>query len=56
MTSLLEIDCNKADGYAATLLGQWFKVPLTITLHGMEVSLSKMPERKKRMLTAFKRA
>lgn len=44
------------DGYAATLLGLWFKVPVTITLRGTEVPLSKMPERKKRMLTALKRA
>jgi len=44
------------DGYAATLLGLWFKVPVTITLRGTEVPLSKMPERKERMLTALKRA
>lgn len=44
------------DGYAATLLGQWFKVPVTITLRGTEVPLSRMPERKERMLTALKRA
>ena len=28
------------DGYAATLLGKWFKVPVTITLRGTEVPLS----------------
>ncbi len=44
------------DGYAATLLGLSFKVPVAITLRGTEVPLSKMPERKKRMLTALKRA
>ena len=44
------------DGYAATLLGQWLKIPVTITLRGTEVPLSKMPERKTRMLAALKNA
>jgi glycosyltransferase involved in cell wall biosynthesis len=44
------------DGYAATLLGKWLKVPISITLRGTEVPLSKMPERKKRMLIALKNA
>ena len=42
------------DGYAATLLGRWLKVPVTITLRGTEVPLSKLPGRKERMLTALK--
>ncbi|MDT8425650.1 MAG: glycosyltransferase [Methyloprofundus sp.] len=41
------------DGYAATLLGKWFKVPVTITLRGTEVPLAKMPGRKVRMLKAL---
>jgi glycosyltransferase involved in cell wall biosynthesis len=44
------------DGYAATLLGKWLKIPVTITLRGTEVPLSKMPGRKKRLLTALKNA
>jgi glycosyltransferase involved in cell wall biosynthesis len=44
------------DGYAATLLGKWLKMPVSITLRGTEVPLSKMPERKKRMLIALKNA
>jgi glycosyltransferase involved in cell wall biosynthesis len=44
------------DGYAATLLGKWLKVPVTITLRGTEVPLSKMPGRKSRLLIALKRA
>lgn len=44
------------DGYAATLLGKWLKTPVTITLRGTEVPLSKMEGRKKRMLTALKNA
>ncbi|MDD2658227.1 MAG: glycosyltransferase [Methylococcales bacterium] len=42
------------DGYAATLLGKWLKIPVTITLRGTEVPLSKMPGRKKRLMTALK--
>lgn len=44
------------DGYAATRLGQWLKVPVTITLRGTEVPLSKMPERRKRILKALLKA
>jgi teichuronic acid biosynthesis glycosyltransferase TuaC len=44
------------DGYAATLLGKWLKVPVTITLRGTEVPLSKMPGRKTRLLIALKNA
>jgi glycosyltransferase involved in cell wall biosynthesis len=41
------------DGYAATLLGKWFKVPVTITLRGTEVPLAKIQGRKIRMLKAI---
>ncbi len=44
------------DGYAATLLGKWLKIPVTITLRGTEVPLSKMSGRKTRMLAALKNA
>ena len=44
------------DGYAATLLSKWLKVPVTITLRGTEVPLSKLPGRKARMLDALKNA
>lgn len=44
------------DGYAASLLGRWFKVPVTITLRGTEVTLSKFPGRRKRILAALKNA
>ena len=44
------------DGYAATLLGKWLKIPVTITLRGTEVPLSKIPGRKARLLTALKNA
>jgi len=44
------------DGYAATLLGRWLNIPITITLRGTEVPLSKLSGRKERMLTALKNA
>jgi len=44
------------DGYAATLLGRWLKVPVTITLRGTEVPLSKLPGRKERLLMALEKA
>ncbi len=44
------------DGYAATLLGKWFQVPVTITLRGTEVPLAKMQGRKVRMLKAISNA
>jgi len=44
------------DGYAATRLGKWFKVAVTITLRGTEVPLSKMPARKKHMMQAINAA
>ena len=44
------------DGYAAVKLGQWFRVPVTITLRGTEIPLSRDPARRKRMIEALKRA
>ncbi len=41
------------EGYAAFLLGRWLKVPVTITLRGTEVPLSRDPGRKKRLLEAL---
>ncbi|MFZ5595319.1 MAG: glycosyltransferase [Pseudomonadota bacterium] len=44
------------DGDAATLLGKWLRVPVTITLRGTEVPLSRMPSRRRRMIWAMRRA
>ena len=44
------------DGYAATLLGRWLRVPVTITLRGTEVPLSRDPPRRRRIVTALRRA
>lgn len=44
------------DGDAATLLGKWFGKPVTITLRGTEVPLSRIASRRRRMLLALGRA
>jgi teichuronic acid biosynthesis glycosyltransferase TuaC len=44
------------DGYAATLLGRWLHVPVTITLRGTEVPLSRDPPRRRRIVKALQRA
>jgi len=54
--NLIDAHFAYPDGYAATLLGKWFNVPVTITLRGTEVPLSKMPARKDRMMRALENA
>jgi teichuronic acid biosynthesis glycosyltransferase TuaC len=44
------------DGYAATLLGRWLRVPVTITLRGTEVPLSRDPPRRRRIVWAIESA
>jgi len=44
------------DGYAATLLARWLKIPVTITLRGTEVPLSKLASRREKMLVALSNA
>lgn len=44
------------DGYAATLLGKWLHVPVTITLRGTEMPLSRHPARRRRIVAALARA
>lgn len=44
------------DGYAASLLGQWLKVPVTITLRGTEVPHSHDRKKRKRMITALQKS
>jgi glycosyltransferase involved in cell wall biosynthesis len=41
------------DGYAATLLGKWFGVPVTITLRGTEIPISRSLLRRRFMLKAL---
>ncbi|MCQ8117679.1 glycosyltransferase [Methylomonas rosea] len=51
--NLIDAHFAYPDGYAATLLGKFFKVPVTITLRGTEVPLSKIPSRRQRLLKAL---
>ena len=44
------------DGYAATLLGKWLKVAVTITVRGTEVPLAQDPARQRRILQALTQA
>ena len=44
------------EGYAATLLGRWLRVPVSITLRGTEVPLSRDPRRRLRIIAALQRA
>jgi glycosyltransferase involved in cell wall biosynthesis len=44
------------DGYGATLLGRWLRVPVTITLRGTEVPHSKDSVKRTKILLALSRA
>ncbi len=44
------------DGYAATLLGRWLAVPVTITMRGTEVPHCKEPLKRSKVLLALSRA
>ncbi|SFU46343.1 glycosyltransferase [Nitrosospira multiformis] len=44
------------DGYAATLLGKWFKVPVTITLRGTEARLCRNPVSRRLIFNALSQA
>jgi teichuronic acid biosynthesis glycosyltransferase TuaC len=44
------------EGYAATLLGRWLRVPVSITLRGTEVPLSRDRRRRRRIIEALQRA
>ena len=54
--NLIDAHFAYPDGYAATLLGRWLEVPVTITLRGTEVPLSRDPRRRRRMLKAVANA
>lgn len=44
------------DGYAATLLGKWLDLPVTITLRGTEVRHARITSLRKRMMAGLQRA
>ena len=51
--NLLDAHFAYPEGYAATLLGRWLGLPVTITLRGTEVPLARDPARRSRMLHAI---
>jgi glycosyltransferase involved in cell wall biosynthesis len=53
---LIDAHFGYPDGYAATLLGRWLGVPVTITLRGTEVRHAKDPSLAPRLRAALKRA
>ena len=53
---LLDAHFGYPDGYAATLLGRWLKVPVTITLRGTEVPHSENPRLRPLLVKALGRA
>jgi teichuronic acid biosynthesis glycosyltransferase TuaC len=44
------------EGYAATLLGRWLRIPVSITLRGTEVPLARDPRRRRRIIKALQSA
>lgn len=54
--NLIDAHFAYPDGYAATWLGCWLDVPVTITLRGTEVPLSRIAGRRKCLLKALQRA
>lgn len=53
---LIDAHFTFPDGDAATRLGRWFGVPVTITLRGTEVPQSRDPARRQRIIAALARA
>jgi teichuronic acid biosynthesis glycosyltransferase TuaC len=54
--NLIDAHFAYPEGYAATLLGKWLRVPVTITLRGTEVPLSYDPRRRRRIVAALQHA
>lgn len=54
--NLIDAHFAYPDGYAATLLGKWFRVPVTITLRGTEVRHSSRRHLRPLLLKALHRA
>lgn len=53
---LIDAHFGFPDGDAATLLGRWLKLPVTITLRGTEVPHARDPWRRRRLIKALSRA
>lgn len=54
--NLIDAHFAYPEGYAATLLGRWLRVPVTITMRGTEVPIARDPRRRRRMLRALSAA
>lgn len=54
--NLIDAHFAYPDGDAATLLGKWLRVPVTVTLRGTELPLARDPLRRRRMIKALRRA
>ena len=54
--NVLDAHFGYPDGYAATLLGKWLKVPVTITMRGTEVPHSKNSKLLPLLVNALRRA
>jgi teichuronic acid biosynthesis glycosyltransferase TuaC len=54
--TILDAHFAYPDGYAATLIGKWLRIPVTITLRGTEVAQARSRLRRRLMLRALKRA
>ncbi len=53
--SIIDAHFAYPEGYAATLLGQWLQIPVTITLRGTEVPMSRT-SRRRQIYVALQRA
>jgi len=53
---IIDAHFSYPDGYAATLLGKWLRVPVTITMRGTETRHAKDPALRPRLITALTRA
>ena len=53
---ILDAHFGYPDGYAATLLGRWLGVPVTITLRGTEVPHARNPKLRSRLVKALQAA
>jgi Glycosyltransferase len=51
--NLIDAHFAYPDGYAATRLGRWLKLPVTITLRGTEVPHARRPALRRRLLAAL---
>src|SRR5258708_4866571 len=54
--SVIDAHFAYPEGYAASLLGRWLRIPVCITLRGTEVPLARDPRRRSRMIRAMQRA